>query len=70
MYGNPVFYKVCRASAFLAAVSAPGFCTWEIVAPCAVVGAGELGIDEAVDRLVADDMGTSVTFQTASDLFG
>ena len=70
MYRNPVFYEVCRASTFLAPVSAPGFCAREIVAPGAVVGAGELGIDEAVDCLVADDRGTSVTFQTAGNLFG
>ena len=70
MYGNPVFYEVCRASAFVAPIASPGFCTREIVAPGAVVGAGELGIDEAVNRLVADDRGTGVAFQTASDLLG
>src|SRR5512140_3773513 len=42
----------------------------QIVAPAAVVGPFELGIDEAIDRLVADDAVPCLARQPPGDLLG
>jgi len=42
----------------------------QIVTPAIVVGATDLGVDEAVDALVADDRSAVVGGQAAGDLLG
>ena len=42
----------------------------KIQTPCAVVGAPDLGVDEAVDALVADDMAAILAGQPAGHLLG
>ena len=46
--------------------AAPG----QVVAPGSVVGAADLGVDEAVDALVADRRGGVLLAQPAGDLLG
>jgi len=66
--GNAVLDKACRTAASLAAKAAPALGAGQVEAPAAVVGAGDLGVDEAIDRLVADDPSAGITGEAAGDL--
>ena len=57
-------------TAFAAAPAAFGFGPGKIVPPGAVVGAADLGIDEAIDAFMADAGCSLVAGQPAGDLFG
>ena len=54
--GNTAFDEGCGAAASSAAEPALALAARQIAAPAIVLGAGDLGVDEAVDALVADDL--------------
>ena len=62
--------KACRTSAPFATKAAFGFGARQVSAPGEVIGAADLGIDEAVDGFVADHRSAVLASQPASDLFG
>src|SRR3546814_10364106 len=74
--GNAVGAVVDRGTIGVARPAALGtpsplvFGAREVEAPAPVVGAFELGIDEAVDALVADDLMARFAGEAASHLFG
>src|SRR3546814_21185052 len=74
--GNAVGAVVDRGTIGVARPAALGtpsplvFGAREVEAPAPVVGAFELGIDEAVDALVADDLMASFAGEAARHLFG
>ena len=43
---------------------------WEVVPPPSVVSAARLGMNEAIDRLVADDLVAGLAGKTTTDLLG
>ncbi len=69
-YGNAAFDEGRGACALPAAEAAFALAARQIVAPAIILGASHLGIDEAVDALVADHVAAGLAGQTASDLFG
>ena len=58
------------ATALAAAVAALGFASRQVAAPGVVLGPGDLGVDEAVDRLVADDLLAPLEGQAPGHRFG
>jgi len=68
--GDTAFDEGRRAAAAGASPSAFAFGAREIEPPAIVLGAGDLGVDEAVDGLVADDRSAGLALETASDLLG
>jgi hypothetical protein len=68
--GNAAFNQAYRTAAAAAAEASFAFAARQVVAPAIVLGAGDLGVDEAVDALVTDDLVTGVAGQTAGDLLG
>jgi hypothetical protein len=68
--GNAAFDVVNRTAAPTAAPTAFALAARQIEAPGIVFGAGNLGGDEAIDGLVADDDATVLTRQPAGDLLG
>src|SRR6476620_9743049 len=68
--GNTVLDEAGAAAALAAGDPAPGLSARQVVAPGIVVVAGDLGLDEAVDGLVADDRLSGLEGQSACDLFG
>jgi hypothetical protein len=54
----------------LGAPAALVFGAGQVMAPSPVIGAFELGIDEAIDGLVADDLAPSLAGEAAGDLLG
>jgi hypothetical protein len=58
------------ASAFFASASAFGLGSGEIVPPSVVLGAGDLGVEEAIDGLVADAGLCLLAGEAAGDLLG
>jgi hypothetical protein len=69
-HGNTAFNEVWRTSALPAAAAALAFATRQIVPPAIVLGAGKLGVDEAVDALIGDYLAPLLAFEPASDLLG
>jgi hypothetical protein len=67
---NTAFDEACGTSAPLAAATALALAARQIAAPAEVRGAGDLGIDEAVDALVGDHLATVLAGQAAGDLLG
>jgi len=53
-----------------AAPAAAGFGAGQVMAPGIVVGSPDLGIDEAIDALVADHPMAGIARHAAGDLFG
>src|SRR5208282_1715424 len=68
--GGSVLDMLDGAAAFAAAQAALALATRQIEAPGIVLGAGDLGGDEAVDRLVADDGSGVVAGQPTGNLLG
>jgi len=58
------------AAAFTATVAALGFTARQIASPGVVLRPGDLGVDEAVDRLVADDALALLQRQTGRNRLG
>jgi hypothetical protein len=69
-YGNAAFDEACRAPTVAAAEAASALAARQIIAPAIVFGAGDLGVDEAVDALVADDLVPGFAGQPSGDLLG
>jgi len=67
-HGNTAFNEACRASALAAAAAAFALATGQIPAPAIILGAGKLGINEAVDALVGDHLTAMLDSEPASDL--
>jgi hypothetical protein len=68
--GNTTFNEVLRASTLPAAAAAFVLAARQISPPAIVLGAGQLGIDEAIDALVGDHLATLFTSEPAGDLLG
>jgi hypothetical protein len=67
-YGNTAFNEVRRASALPAATAAFALATRQIPAPAIILGAGKLGINEAIDALIGDHLPPMLDREPASDL--
>jgi len=68
--GNTAFDQACRAAAPAATQAALALAARQIVPPAVVFGAGDLGVDEAVDALVADHGAPGLAGQATGDLLG
>src|SRR5262249_20627793 len=68
--GNTAFNEACGAAALPAATAALALAARQIASPAVVLGAGELSVDEAVDRLVGDHLAALFAFEPAGDLLG
>lgn len=70
--GRPLVDRGARAArpAAFGAPAALVFGARQVMTPAPVVGALELGMDEAVDRLVADDRVAGLAGKAAGDLLG
>lgn len=68
--GEAVLDEAGRAAALAAAKAAPALAARQEVAPAIVLAAGDLGMDEAVDALVADHRPAGLARQAPGDLFG
>jgi hypothetical protein len=69
-YGNTAFDEGCGAAALAAAQATPALAARQIVPPAVILGAGDLGIDEAVDALVTDHLAAGLAGEAAGDLLG
>src|SRR5262245_6847774 len=69
-HGNTVFDEGCGAAAAATAEAALALAAGQIEAPVVVLGAGDLGVDETVDALVADHRVTRFASQPTGHLFG
>jgi hypothetical protein len=69
-HGNTAFNEPCGAAAAAAAQPALALGARQIAAPAVVLGTGDLGVDEAVDALMADHLAASLAREPAGDLFG
>ncbi len=69
-YRNPAFDEACRAAALYAAEPTSALAAWQVVPPGVILAARDLGIDEAIDALIADDLATILLGQPAGDLLG
>ena len=69
-HGNTAFDEGCGAAALATAKTALALAARQIAPPAVVFGTGDLGVDEAVDALVADDVAASLASEPASDLLG
>jgi len=68
--GNTVLDEAGGRSAFAGAPATFGFGSGKVEPPGAVVGAADLGIDEAIDAFVADPGCRWIAGQPAGDLLG
>ena len=68
--GNPAFDKAYGAAAAPATEAALALAARQVMPPAIVLGAGDLGVDEAIDTLVTDDVVTGVAGEAPGDLFG
>jgi hypothetical protein len=68
-HGNTAFNEACRASALTAAAAAFALAARQIPAPAIILGAGKLGVDEAIDALVGDYLTPMLDSEPACDLF-
>ena len=69
-HGNTAFNEGCGAAAPSAAAAPPTLAARQIAAPTPVLGTGDLGVDEAIDALVADDLAASFAGEPSGDLLG
>ena len=69
-HGNTAFNEACGASALPAPAASLALAAREIAAPAVILGAGDLGVDEAVDALVADHLAAGLAGEPAGDLLG
>jgi len=67
--GDTILYVICGTSASPAAKAALGLGARQIEAPGIVLVAGDLGIDEAVDGLMADQGDAGLASDAAGGLF-
>jgi hypothetical protein len=65
---NPAVNEACGATAPAAAEPPPALAARQVVPPAIVLRAGDLGIDEAVDALVADDLAAGLAGQPSGHL--
>lgn len=70
VHANTAFDEACRAAAALATTSALAFGAREEQPPGEVLGAGDLGVDEAVDGLMGDAVLGFVAEHSSGDLLG
>jgi hypothetical protein len=68
--GNTAFDEGCGAAAPATAETALALAARQIVPPAVVFGAGDLGVDEAIDALVADHLAAGLACEPACDLLG
>jgi hypothetical protein len=68
--GNTAFDEACGAAALAAAQAPLALAARQIVAPAVVFGAGDLGVDEAVDAFVADHLVANLAGKPTCDLLG
>ena len=68
--GHTALYEVVGRARASAPRASPGSAVGQVVAPGAMVGAADLGVDEAVDALVADRYGGILLAQPAGDRLG
>src|SRR5262249_50869013 len=69
-HGNTAFDEACGASATSAAEASLALPARQIATPAVVLLAGDLGVDEAVDALVADHPAAGFAGEPASNLLG
>ncbi len=69
-YGNTVFYESCRASTAAPTKAAFGLSPRQQSCPCVILGAGKLGMDEAVDGLVAHEGSARLGQHASGNLLG
>jgi hypothetical protein len=67
-HGNTTFNEACRASALPTPTAAFALAARQISAPTIVLGAGDLGVDEAVDALIGDHLAPLLQGKPAGDL--
>jgi hypothetical protein len=67
---NTAFDEACGTAAPLAAATALALAARQVAPPAEVRGAGELGINEAVDALIGDHLAAVLASQPAGDLLG
>src|SRR5215211_3260022 len=63
--GYPSLDMIYRAAAFTSALA---FGARQVVPPAVVLGTANLGVDEPVDRLMADDLAFAFLFESAGHL--
>ncbi len=68
--GNTAFDEVVGGAFAPAMPATPVLASGQVVAPGAVVGAADLGVDEAVNALMADGCGGMLLLEPAGDLLG
>lgn len=69
-YRDPALNEGCRASAALATKAPFALAAGQVTAPVPVRGAGDLGVDEAINALIGDDRVAAFAFEAAGDLLG
>src|ERR1700710_2012631 len=62
--------KLTELPPFLPRAASFAFAAWQAPSPAIVLGADNLGIDEAVDALVRDHIAAPFALQPAGDLLG
>jgi hypothetical protein len=67
---NTAFNEACRASALPAPAAALALAARQISAPAIVLGASDLGVDEAVDAFVGDHLAPLLKGEATGDLLG
>jgi hypothetical protein len=68
--GNPAFDEADGAAALAAAAAALALGSRQIMPPAIVLVTRHLGIDEAVDALVADHLAAGLAGKPSGDLLG
>jgi len=68
--GNAAFNEVLRAATFPAAAAAFALAARQTAPPAIVLGAGKLGVNEAVDTLIRDHLVTPLALEPAGNLLG
>src|SRR5215203_1918245 len=66
--GYPSLDMIYRTAASTSAPAALAFGARQVVPPAVVLGTANLGIDEPVDRLIADDLAFAFLFESAGHL--
>jgi hypothetical protein len=69
-HGNPALDEACGAAATATAEAPLALAAGQVEAPAVVLGAGDLGVDETVDALVADHRVTRFASQPTRHLLG
>ena len=66
--GDTPLDAIHRAPAFATAPTALAFPPRQVVPPAVVLGAADLGVDEPIDRLIADDLPSVLFLQSPGNL--